>query len=291
MIIDDKLKMHDLGFYQLRNKPSQKKLQQYYNKKYYQEQTGSYQNNYNNDEIKYFDLKINQKAYVIDKLINYKGRLLDVGCGEGFTLKYYFNKGWDVKGIDFSQSGIEKHNPGMGKYIDVGDIYDKINKYIDKKFNFDVIYLTNVLEHVLDPVKLLKTLKSLLSSRGVLCITVPNDGSDLQEFCLSSGRINDRFWIFNPDHISYFTLESLKNISKYTGWKFVDIIAEFPVDLFLLNDNSNYVKNKDLGKQAHYSRIAFEILLSKRNIKNVVEYYRSLARIGMGRDITAFLMK
>ena len=122
MIIDDKLKMHDLGFYQLRNKPSQKELQQYYNKKYYQEQTGSYQNNYNNDEIKYFDLKINQKAYVIDKLINYKGRLLDVGCGEGFTLQYYFNKGWDVKGIDFSQSGIDKHNPDMGKYIDVGDL-------------------------------------------------------------------------------------------------------------------------------------------------------------------------
>ena len=133
MIEDELLVKNDLGFYQLKDKPSQEELQKYYNKKYYQEQTGSYQNVYNNDEIEYFNHKIKQKAYVINALHPNKGAILDVGCGEGFTLKYYFEKGWNVTGIDFSDSGIKKHNSDMGKYIDVGDIYDKIKNYIKKE--------------------------------------------------------------------------------------------------------------------------------------------------------------
>ncbi len=42
---------------------------------------------------------IKQRAYVVEQLSGKtEGTLLDVGCGEGFTLKHYADSGWEVRG-------------------------------------------------------------------------------------------------------------------------------------------------------------------------------------------------
>ena len=157
---DPRLKRTRLGYLEVVNKPTSEELNSYYSNKYYQEAMGSYEKSYSNEELKYIKLKIKQHSYLIEQLTKKtKGKLLDVGCGEGFTLKYYVEKQWQVKGIDFSRAGLEQQNPDMLDYVDIGNFYEILSQYQGNNNQYDIIWLNNVLEHVLDPVNLLIDLK------------------------------------------------------------------------------------------------------------------------------------
>tara|TARA_B100001250_G_scaffold414603_1_gene454452 strand:+ start:13548 stop:14423 length:876 start_codon:yes stop_codon:yes gene_type:complete len=291
--MDPRLKKNKLGFYELVDKPSNQVLSNYYKNKYYQQKKGLYDYQYKDSEINYKILRLNIQFEIISNIIskNDKKSLLDIGCGEGFTLNYFFNNGWDVSGIDFSSYGAEIHNPTLVKFISVGDLYDNLEIIENKNLCYDLIFLTNVLEHVQKPVNLMKRINKITKKGGMLVLTVPNDASDLQEYCLEHKMIKDRFWITPPDHLSYFDYKSIKNVAHHTGWECSKIISEFPIDLYLLNPASNYIMKKNNGKKAHFARIHSEIILSKQKITDVIEFYSSMAKVGLGRDLTAFLIK
>ena len=92
-----------------------------------------------------------------------KPRMLDVGCGEGFGMNAFVQNGWFVHGIDFSEAGIESKNPQMRPFLSVGDITELLHKQIKSGFKYDCVLLVNVLEHVLEPVKLMNDIKRILS--------------------------------------------------------------------------------------------------------------------------------
>ena len=65
--------------------------------------------------------------------------------------------------------------------------------------------------------------------------------------------------------------ESLHSIAKHTGWSCEEIVADFPIDLYLLHSESNYVVDKSCGPAAHRARIQTDLLLSDRNIDDILE--------------------
>jgi 2-polyprenyl-3-methyl-5-hydroxy-6-metoxy-1,4-benzoquinol methylase len=290
MIKDARLKKHKLGYYEVADKPAEEELNNYYANKYYQEAKDSYEQDYDPDELAYISIKIKQREHVVENLTGKnKGTLLDVGCGEGFTLQHYAERGWLVQGIDYSESGVEKQNPEMRSHVDVGDIYETLSRYQKEERKFDVIYLTNVLEHVLDPTDVLKKIKSIIAYGGILSVTVPNDGSDLQEYCYAEKLIPNRFWIAPPEHLTYFSCQSLQAIAEYTDWTCADLLADFPIDLYLLHQGSNYIQQREQGKSAHRARVALERILFKQDLVEMIAFYRSMAKVGLGRDLTIFL--
>src|SRR5574344_2419870 len=90
--------------------PTANELSEYYEKRYFQESAGLYRNEYNQDELIYFDNKAKVAEYICQKSI---GSLLDVGCGEGYFAKYFKEKNWDIKTLDYSNHGISNHNPEL----------------------------------------------------------------------------------------------------------------------------------------------------------------------------------
>jgi SAM-dependent methyltransferase len=284
------LKKHDWGFYEAIEKPSPNELQEYYAHKYYQENKGTYQVSYSEEERRYFNVKLDQKLEKIKSLRgSASGKLLDIGCGEGFSLEYFRLNQWIVEGLDYSDAGVKRANPGCLDFLLVGDIPNLLNQKVDKAEKYDLIMLTNVLEHLLDPLCLLEQLKSLLSKNGVISITVPNDFSMLQEYLIDSEKVDSDYWVTIPDHLFYFDNKSLWKTCENMGYVCHDILADFPIDIFLLNSHSNYIKNKSLGKEAHRSRVALENLLSQNSPAEINDFYSSMAKIGLGRDITIFL--
>ena len=292
MADDSRLCRDPVGFLRLANPPSVDELRDFYSKKYFQTEQGNYQKSYTADELKYINLKIEQKAYRINELREgVSGRLLDVGCGEGFVLSWFGAKGWSVEGIDYSTAGIEANNPEFAEKLDAGDLFDLLDQRIKNREMYDVVWLDNVLEHVLDPMRLLESIKSIVMLGGVVVVTVPNDSSAYQEMLLERGHITKRFWIAIPDHISYFNYSTLVRAVKVAGWNCCDVLADFPIDLFLLHPASNYVLDRTKGKEAHKARLELEILLANQPIEYVNAYYASMARVGLGRQLTVFLQK
>lgn len=173
----------------------------------------------------------------------------------------------------------------MLPFFKSGDIDFLLNSF---KRTFDVITMTNVLEHVLSPESIIEKCIKLLSRNGVLVITVPNDFSYLQKKLLLENKISQPFWVSPPEHLSYFTKESLTNLMEAYNLKESYHIGDYPIDFELLVEESNYINHPDLGKVAHKKRIAVTNLMAEISIERLARYYKSLGDMGFGRDITGF---
>ena len=284
---------NEYGFYELANKPSADELQLYYAQKYYQEGKGSYELSYSDNEIRYFNYKIQQRAFVAERYLksqsNKAKSMIDIGCGEGFALNHFHSIGYLVKGLDFSEAGVKNNHPHLLGNLKSGDLFESISEEILTENRYDLVWLQNVLEHVIDPVGLLKSLSKLLSRGGVAVITVPNDFSKTQHALLKEKCITDQFWVCPPDHISYFNNENLLTLIENTGWECLNMISDIPVDWFLFHPASNYINDTSVGKQAHHARISIENYIGEQDIENVIDFFEAAAKLGVGRDITIFI--
>lgn len=288
--MDARLRRHPLGFWQVRDMPDASALRSYYAERYFQASHGNYRPTYTEAERAWFDLRTARLAAAVREAGGPgSGCLLDVGCGEGFGMDWFDRNGWDVRGIDMSQVGIEAMNPHLLDRVEFGDMLELLQWQRSTGHTYDLLWLTNVLEHVPDPPLLLSELASLLSPSGRAVVTVPNDASEWQERLYADGRIPRRFWIAIPDHLAYFGPESLRATAEAAGWSCARVLADFPIDWFLGNPESEYVSAPKKGKGAHQARIAVDTALAGQPVQRVNAFYESLAAVGMGRQLTAIL--
>ena len=155
----------------------------------------------------------NQYKLVMD-YVNCKGRALQIGCSDGYTLHGFKEQGWCVLGIDPSPSAAAVAKKLWDVDVKIGFFETCQLSPHDK---YDVIILTHVLEHVYDPVQMLKTCNRLLSQGGCLLIEIP-------------ALIRPDQWppgYFTFEHVNYFSKTSIKNTLTKSGF---DIIGEPSID-------------------------------------------------------------
>lgn len=140
-----------------------------------------------------------------------KTKVLEIGCGTGMMLSIPLAAlGYDVLGTDLDKASI--------------DFANSVNPYANAQFiccdaaelsdSYDVIILSEVLEHLKDPDRLLKVSYDMLSAQGILIITVPNGYGwfELEQFLwgrLCLGSLLELLKI-------YWSISVIKG--KLTGW-------------------------------------------------------------------------
>ena len=278
------------GFYQYDPKPSDEELYNYYANKYYQEGRGSYSVSYTDEEIAYFKLKAwmvyRKSSHLVD--IKKGRKLIDIGCGEGWIMDEFNRRGISVLGLDYSRHGIEKFNPHLLPYFEQGNVYETLKEKVQIKAKFDFLILANVIEHVKDPFQLLQNIKRTMHSSSILVIVAPNDFSPLHDLLLREKKITRKFWLSYPDHLSYFNKESMSNLLSDLDFKIHSIVADNPVDLNLLNDNSNYIEDPSKGKNIHFFRVKSDNFLGSLNSDKLLQVYEILGSMGVGRDLNYY---
>jgi 2-polyprenyl-3-methyl-5-hydroxy-6-metoxy-1,4-benzoquinol methylase len=275
------------GFYQYDPLPSEEELRIYYEQKYFQEGHGSYEISYTEEEISYFRLKaalVYKKTTQLISTVNGK-RVIDIGCGEGWLMNEFHRHGCSVLGLDFSHHGLEKFHPNLNSYLEQGNLYSLLRRKIAKAQAFDVILCANVIEHVIDPVGLLQEMKSLMHSKSLLVIIAPNDFSSLHEYLLKEKKISKQFWLSYPDHLSYFNKDSMTTLLTDQGFTVRSVVADNPIDLNLLNDNSNYVEDTSKGKNTHRFRISTDNFLGRIDADKLLQIYEIIGSMGVGRNL------
>ena len=278
------------GYYQFSPLPSEKDLRQYYAEKYYQQGLGSYSVSYSDEEVEYFKLKARLIYRKVSMLLDMekKRSFFDIGCGEGWVLNEFNKKGHKVQGVDFSRYGVEKYHPHLLIFFEQGNIYDLLEKKIDNGSMFDILLLANVIEHVIDPETLLQKIKSIMFPGSLLIIIAPNDFSRLHEFLIEKKKVSRRFWLAYPDHLSYFNKESMCNLLSEQGFELKAVVADNPVDLNLLNDNSNYIENPEKGKRTHMFRVLADNFMAADEPDKLLQIYEILGSMGIGRDLNYY---
>jgi len=149
--------------------------------------------------------------------ISGKGRLLDVGCNEGRGLIFYQNCGYSVEGLELNSKAAQvARNKGYVVHSALIEQFEPISKY-------DIVVLSNVLEHSLDPVEMLKNVARILNPGGEVWISCPNSQSWLRSMF-------GHYWInwHVPFHISHFSARTLSNILQKSGFQIKNIRQETP---------------------------------------------------------------
>jgi 2-polyprenyl-3-methyl-5-hydroxy-6-metoxy-1,4-benzoquinol methylase/RimJ/RimL family protein N-acetyltransferase len=280
---------HPIGFLEFFNKPTEEELRIYYAERYFQTNQGNYRGVYSPEELAYIKNKLDQRAQMLSKVTRARvGTMLDVGCGEGFAMAHFQRLGWTVTGLDYSKAGVAAMNPHCLQMLMTGDVGNLLQQIGRSSQKFDLIWLSNVLEHVLDPVGLMKQMRELLNEDGVLVVIVPNDFSPVQRQLIQQGHILEEFWVTQPDHLSYFDASSLRALGAATGYRCQHLISDFPIDWFLYHPGSNYIADRSLGPDAHRARISLENLIAERPACQVNDFYEAMAELGLGRQLTAY---
>jgi len=66
------------------------------------------------------------------------------------------------------------------------------------------------------------------------------------------------------------------------------IVADNPIDLNLLNENSNYIVDKNKGKQTHLFRVRTDNFLASISEGKLLSLYEVLGSMGIGRDLNYY---
>jgi len=185
--------------------------------------------------------------------------VLDAGCWTGGMLKGLYDNGYEnLTGLDLSQAALEVADLGFdwGEWIH-GDV-QQINTVLDGRL-FDVIHAGEVLEHVLEPAKLMESLKAHLNPNGVMIVSTPHRFGGF-------GIVNDD----DPQHINPgFTEEEIMAMGSVDG-------AAYRVEHFLYYVYTNRVKADLLPGIS-------VCILARNEAKNIAKAIKSV--IGIADEI------
>ena len=153
--------------------------------------------------------------------------VLEIGCNEGNCLAHLDHSSYNISGIDLNAPAVERAKR-KGFRCSIRTIEE-----IQKTEIFDMVFFFHVLEHVPDPYRFLKTIRSILSADGFIAFSVP-DESRLQ---LLAGREE---FDYPPNHLFRFSCRGITSLLDRAGFKVVRV-AHHPRDLNCFRFLSNTV--------------------------------------------------
>jgi 2-polyprenyl-3-methyl-5-hydroxy-6-metoxy-1,4-benzoquinol methylase len=137
-----------------------------------------------------------------------KGRMLDVGCGNGAVLKLAHSLGWQAEGVDFDALAV---GAARRKGVTV-----RLGRLADQHYaadSFDLVHMSHVIEHVHDPLGMLSEIYRILRRGGVLVVATPNGTSWGHRHFHSSW-----FALDPPRHLHIFNEKGLSSLAQRAGF-------------------------------------------------------------------------
>ncbi|MDT8375309.1 MAG: class I SAM-dependent methyltransferase [Mariprofundaceae bacterium] len=138
---------------------------------------------------------------------------LDVGCSSGSVLNVARQCGFNIHGVEPAARAAETARQIPGAEVFNGFLHQA--DYPDN--HFDIITLFEVIEHLTDPISLIKEIGRILKPGGLLLIGTGNAGS------WTVSALGSRWEYFDirlhGGHISFFTPESISILAKKSGLK------------------------------------------------------------------------
>tara|TARA_B100001540_G_scaffold247448_1_gene222857 strand:- start:811 stop:1641 length:831 start_codon:yes stop_codon:yes gene_type:complete len=162
--------------------------------------------------------------------------ILEIGVGAGQSIYWFEKKGFDVTGIEPDKRNVSMIN----KILKKGKVIESSVEDFSSEKNFDVIWMSHVLEHLIEPDQFLKNIKMNMKENGIFFIEVPN--------CEHKPTLKSS--IEENPHLFHFTKNALIRMVENIGYKVISC------DVFRPATKSEGIKHKILKKSfPYYPRI------------------------------------
>ena len=172
---------------------------------------------------KKYEYKVaSDSEHVVNKilaLVPPSSRVLEIGCSSGSQTRLLKNSlGCVVTGVEIDAAAAEETREFCERLI-IGDIenLDLIEQLGNKPF--DVIILSDVLEHLKRPGDTLIKVRPLLGQDGILLASIPNIAHVAICWELAHGRFDYRdYGLLDDTHVRFFTKKSIIHLFEKAGY-------------------------------------------------------------------------
>jgi 2-polyprenyl-3-methyl-5-hydroxy-6-metoxy-1,4-benzoquinol methylase len=159
------------------------------------------------DQLDWIEAVLNENGIIASESTE-RPSIYEIGASVGAFLIKAQSRGWQVSGLEPSQSAIDTAYENHAIAIDKGFLKDC------KTIEADVVSMFHVFEHIIDPVDSLEYLFKITSDDCTLCIEVPN-------IARPKNCLGGLYW--HPEHVSYFSPENLIIAGSRTGWSCISL--------------------------------------------------------------------
>ena len=213
-------------------------------------------------------------------------RVLDVGCGQGHFVDVALRAGFEVLGIEVSDSAVSVCQSFSLPVVRMDIFSPEL-----QGASYDICTMFEVLEHVPDPAKVLARAAELLRPGGILYLTTPNFAS------LDRRLLGEGWRAINREHLTYFEPKTLRRmVSEFTRleveWLRTRNMSLHALKTFVarrtgetLDDPKGMVdreKTQELRKIVQRSKVL-------KKMRDIVNY--GLNATGTGSSLVALLRK
>lgn len=173
-------------------------------------------------------------------------RLLDVGCGNGEFLKFAAHLGWAAEGIDVDAEAV-----AAARASGCNVIQGNLEELPFRAGSYRHVTLSHVIEHVADPLKLLRQCLALLAPGGRLWLQTPNLRSVGHEVFGPSWR-----GLEPPRHLVLFDQRSLAAALAAAGFSGVEFREHPAITAFIWEESRRIARMSQPGARARRRLLA-----------------------------------
>jgi len=142
------------------------------------------------------------------------GRLLDVGCGPGFLMEVARRLGYEPYGVEVAEQGVAYAREQLGLQVEQG----RFEETAYPESFFHAVMMSDLLEHMPDPVGSLVRAHRMLAADGVIDVSLVNAGSE------EALRDGDKWFALGlPQHLFHFTPKTLSETLSRAGFEVVEV--------------------------------------------------------------------
>lgn len=139
-------------------------------------------------------------------------RFLDIGCSVGLTVAAAHDLGLDAMGIDIDATAVEVAGtefPEAGGFQQLS-----VEDLAETGVEFDIVYASEVIEHVPDPESFVRSIATLLSKGGIAYLTMPDGGHFMLPKDFATWNM-----VVPPEHLTFFTRKGITALLARHGLK------------------------------------------------------------------------
>ncbi|RPI79468.1 MAG: class I SAM-dependent methyltransferase [Desulfobacteraceae bacterium] len=140
-----------------------------------------------------------------------KGRLLDIGCGYGFFLSEMQQRGWQTEGIEISAVGRAYARQTWNIRVHA----ETLEALTLPENHFDVVTLFYVIEHLLDPLSLLREVRRILKPGGLILLRWPHTAPMLK---VLGPFVKNYDYFHTPFHLYDFSPATIVQLLDQAGF-------------------------------------------------------------------------
>lgn len=169
-----------------------------------------------------FDSNVYGAHKKIVDCIGFEKKVLDIGCAEGTISEKLFSHKCEVLGIELDEKSAQKAKKYCNDVV-IGNVeLIELNKEYENYF--DIILFADVLEHLKEPLEVLRRFKKYLKDDGYMVISLPNIANWRMRFKLLLGNFDyEDCGLLDKTHLRFYNLKGVKKLLSDADLEIVNL--------------------------------------------------------------------